>query len=288
MKHIVGFSGGIDSQACARWVLNRYPAEDVILLNSNAGKNEHPMTTEFIRQYSERVFPVTPTPSLVMDMWKTQGFAETKGLDGNAELDFGEMIRLKGRAPSRKAQFCTSILKLRPARRWVEANVIDEYERYAGVRRDESEVRKDTQFRKWDEFFDCYVNHPLADWTKQMCFEYVLQYKEPINTLYSLGFDRVGCAPCVNATKEDVRNWADRFPPMIDKVRDWETSTGFTFFAPCVPGIQLPSPRSGRLEAFNFIDEVVSWSRTDHGGRQFNILKTLERPACESKYGLCE
>ena len=23
MKHIVGFSGGIDSQACARWVLNR-------------------------------------------------------------------------------------------------------------------------------------------------------------------------------------------------------------------------------------------------------------------------
>lgn len=25
MKHIVGFSGGVDSQACARWVLNRYP-----------------------------------------------------------------------------------------------------------------------------------------------------------------------------------------------------------------------------------------------------------------------
>lgn len=25
MKHIVGFSGGVDSQACARWVLNRFP-----------------------------------------------------------------------------------------------------------------------------------------------------------------------------------------------------------------------------------------------------------------------
>jgi len=23
IKHVVGFSGGIDSQACARWVLNR-------------------------------------------------------------------------------------------------------------------------------------------------------------------------------------------------------------------------------------------------------------------------
>lgn len=34
MKHIVGFSGRIDSQACARWVLNRYPVADVILTNS--------------------------------------------------------------------------------------------------------------------------------------------------------------------------------------------------------------------------------------------------------------
>ena len=37
MKHIVGFSGGIDSQAAALWVLNRFPREDVILLNSDAG-----------------------------------------------------------------------------------------------------------------------------------------------------------------------------------------------------------------------------------------------------------
>lgn len=49
MKHIVGFSGGIDSQACARWVLNRFPKEDVILTNSDAGGNEHPLTTEFVQ-----------------------------------------------------------------------------------------------------------------------------------------------------------------------------------------------------------------------------------------------
>lgn len=54
MKHIVGFSGGIDSQACARWVLNRYPAGEVILLNSDAGGNEHPLTTEFIAWYSAK------------------------------------------------------------------------------------------------------------------------------------------------------------------------------------------------------------------------------------------
>ena len=43
MWHIVGFSGAIASQACARWVLNRQPKEQVFLLNSDAGGNEHPL-----------------------------------------------------------------------------------------------------------------------------------------------------------------------------------------------------------------------------------------------------
>ncbi len=40
VKHVVGFSGGIDSRATARWVLNRYPPEDVILINSDVGGHE--------------------------------------------------------------------------------------------------------------------------------------------------------------------------------------------------------------------------------------------------------
>lgn len=288
MKHIVGFSGGIDSQRALLWVRERFPSEDIIALNSNAGENEHPITVAFVAQYSREVFPIITVPSLVKDMWKTEGWAEQKrGLDGNATLTFEEMIRLKGRAPSRTAQFCTEILKLRPILRWTMEHVTDEFERYTGVRRDESESRKDTPLREWDEFFDCYVNHPLAEMPKQRCFDDVLAAGEPINPLYALGFERVGCAPCVNSGKEDIRRWADRFPEMIDKIRGWEQSTGFTFFAPCVPGIHLrPSPRSGKLEAFNFIDEVVEWSRTDRGGRQFKIFN--QRPACESKFGLCE
>ncbi len=275
MKHIVGFSGGIDSQAAARWVLNRYPAEDVILLNSNAGGNEHPLTDAFVNEYSSKVHPVITVSALVSDLWKTEGFAEKRGLDGSEELTFTGMIKIKGRPPSRKAQFCTEILKLRPQRRWVNDNVTDEYERYTGLRRDESAPRANTSFREWDDYFDCYVNHPIADWNKQQCFDSVKG--EPINPLYSLGFTRVGCAPCINSSKEDIRRWADRFPEMIDRVMEMEMETGRTFFAPCVPG-----------KYTNTVSEVVEWSRTDRGGRQFNILNQLERPACESKFGLCE
>lgn len=277
MKHIVGFSGGIDSQACARWVLNRFPVENVILVNSNAGGNEHPLTTEFVAEYSEKVHPVVAIIPLVSDIWKTEGFAETKGLDGSAELTFPMLIKIKKRPPARTAQFCTEMLKLNPTKRWILANISDEYERYSGVRRDESEKRKNTPLRKWDDFFDCYVNHPITDWTKQMCFDYVRQHNEPINPLYSLGFERVGCAPCVNSGKEDIKRWADRFPEMIDKLRGWEAQTGISFFPPCVPGA-----------LHNRIDEVVAWSRTDRGGKQFNIFNNIERPACESKFGLCE
>ena len=68
MKHVVGFSGGIDSQACARWVLNRFPAEDVILLNSTAGANEHPLTTAFVAEYSEKIHPVVVIEAIVADV----------------------------------------------------------------------------------------------------------------------------------------------------------------------------------------------------------------------------
>jgi 3'-phosphoadenosine 5'-phosphosulfate sulfotransferase (PAPS reductase)/FAD synthetase len=286
LKHIVGFSGGIDSQACARWVLDRFPAEDVILLNSDAGGNEHPLTSAFVEEYSRTVHPVIIVQPLMLDLWSTEGFAETRGIDSNEPLTFERMIEVKGRSPSRKAQFCTEILKLRPQKRWVADNVTDDYERYSGVRRDESAYRRKTPIREWNTYFDCYVNNPLADWEKQRCFDSVKG--EPINPLYSLGFGRVGCAPCINSGKEDITRWADRFPEMIDKIREWEDRTRTTFFSPCVPGIRPRLDGRGKVSAHNWIDEVVEWAKTDRGGYQFNILKTLERPSCESKFGLCE
>lgn len=278
MKHIVGFSGGIDSQAAALWVRNRFPAEDIILLNSNAGGNESPITEAFIDEYSRTVFPVLKAPGIVADMWKTEGFAGTKGLRGTDELTFTEMIKIKGRAPSRMAQFCTEKLKLVPQRRWVDEHVTDDYERYTGVRRNESAARKNTPVREWDDYFDCYVNHPITDWTKKMCFEYVTAHGEEYNPLYKLGFGRVGCAPCINSGKDDILLWQQRYPEMIEKVRQMEAETGRTFFAPMVPGM-----------AINTIDEVLEWATTGRGGRQQDFIRIYEeRPACESKFGLCE
>ncbi|HKE44569.1 MAG TPA: phosphoadenosine phosphosulfate reductase family protein [Steroidobacteraceae bacterium] len=285
MKHIVGFSGGIDSQACARWVLNRYPKDDVILTNTNAGRNESPLTDAFVAEYSRTVHPVTVITARMKDIWETEGYAEIRGFDSEEELTFGRMIAIKGRPPSRKAQFCTSILKLRPQRRWMREQFGpggplegEAYTRYAGVRRDESAARAHAPFVQWDEFYDCELHYPITDWSKAMCFAYVEAHGEAYNPLYKLGFSRVGCAPCINSGKDDILLWRDRFPDMIEKVRGYERDSGRTFFPPCVPGL-----------AMNTIDEVIAWAETSRGGYQPNMLRMFnERPACESKYGLCE
>lgn len=242
------------------------------------------MTYGFIADYSAQVFPVVTVEALIADMWATPGFAETKGLDGGAVLTFEQMVQIKGRSPSRKMQFCTEKLKLVPQRRWMKQAFGPngeyagwDYIRYAGIRRDESAPRRKAEAHQWSEYFDCQLVYPIVDWTKQQCFDYVLAAGEPINPLYALGFDRVGCAPCINSSKGDILNWLCREPAMIDKVRRLEVSTGRTFFAPCVPGLHI-----------NNIDQVIEWAKTSHGGRQTLLPIMHDRHACESKWGLCE
>lgn len=283
MKHIVGFSGGVDSQACARWVLNRFPVEDVILMNSDAGGNEHPLTMAFVETYHRTVHPVVRVSAIIADIWETEHYAERRGFDGAAPLDFPTMMAIKKCPPSQKRQFCTDILKLNPQRRWLRehfgpagAFAGEAYTRYSGVRREESAKRKDAPYHQWDDFYDCDLYAPLVDWPKQWCFDYVKAHGEAINPLYALGFNRVGCAPCINSGKDDILNWATRFPEMIDKIRGWEAQTGLTFFMPLYQSMP------------NTIDEAVAWARTARGGKKVFLPMMTERSGCESKYGLCE
>lgn len=288
MKHVVGFSGGVDSQMCALWVRRKFPAEDIILLNSQAGRNEHPMTVAFVKWYSENIFPVVETVPLIKDLGNRgtkpgQARDRRQEYEDDDELTFDRLAYIKGRFPSRTAQFCTEHLKLAPQMRWCEENLTAkgiEYERYVGVRCDESERRKDTPDSKYNEYFKCIVNYPIRCWTKMECFAVLKSAGEEVNPLYKLGFGRVGCAPCINSGKDDIREWAARFPEMIDKVREWEKYVGRTFFAPCVPGMEI-----------NWVDEVVAWSRTARGGKQplFAFVENdAAAGACSSKYGLCE
>lgn len=91
--------------------------------------------------------------------------------------------------------------------------------------------------------------------------------------------------PCVNCNKAELFEIARRFPIEIERVAKWE---------------QLVKMASKRQAATFFptangqgdgIHEVVEWSKTAYGGKQYDLLKALEFedvPLCSSVYGLCE
>lgn len=286
MKHIVGFSGGIDSQATVRWVRNRFGDANTVVLFSDAGGNENQATYRFVAQYSENIFPVTRIQPIVADMaGRNPGKIAELGLRPEDALSFDTMARIKGMFPKTHIRFCTTHLKLEPQKRWTNDNrktvLAGGFERYIGVRRDESDGRAHVDFREYDDVFMCWLNRPLADWTKEMCFSFVKAHGETWNPLYDLGFARVGCAPCINAGKEDIRLWASRDPRMIDKIRKWEREVGYTFYASGkVPGMEI-----------NWIDDVVEWAKTKRGGRQYELPlleADVQSGMCMNKYGFCE
>ena len=275
MKYIVGFSGGIDSEAALLWAIRTHGAENVIALNADPGGNEHPITTEFILNFLPH--PVHVCRATFRDMFVKEETVLSHGFNPDDVVRFGDLAAIRGRFPYRKAQFCTELLKLRPSRRWVKENIIGEFERVTGLRRDESGPRSAIQERDYDDWFHCPTNNPLASWTKAECFDSVRSAGWPVNPLYSLGFSRVGCAPCINSSRADIRQWARRFPAMISKVGAWEIESGRTFFAPMVPGLEI-----------NWIGQVVEWAMCERGGRQYSLDVMIPQPSCQSIYGLCE
>ncbi|WP_422932080.1 phosphoadenosine phosphosulfate reductase family protein [Singulisphaera sp. PoT] len=304
VKRIVGFSGGADSQATALWCRQNFDPADVILVNSDAGGNEHPITTSFIKWYSDTIHQVVMISPQVQDMaGRAAAEIEARGLKPSDPLTFDLMAELKGVFPRKKMQFCTTHLKLYPQLRWMDEhfpptfiNGVRQFrrdvERYAGVRRDESESRKDVADGEYDDVFGCWLNRPIAAWTKAEVFDYLKANGEEVNPLYRMGFSRVGCAPCVNSGKGDIHLWAVRSPEMIDKIRAWEARVNLTFFPPiipCKPFINSNGKTQRRRHAF--VDEVVEWSKTVRGGRQYAlpVLEAdVESGMCMSHYGLCE
>lgn len=211
---------------------------------------------------------------------------------GNPFLD---LCMWKGRFPSRKAQFCTEYLKRNMAVEYQLALVDEGYTvvSWQGVRRDESLNRRDAKlFERLDARM--YVYRPIVDWTAEDTFAYAASKGIKPNPLYKCGMGRVGCMACINASKNEVKQIALRFPAHIDKLAGWEIKViacskrgGASFFPATTGGVAVAN-KLAHAKA-NDIYHVVEWSQTSRGGKQFSLLTALDEPtACASSYGLCE
>lgn len=214
-----------------------------------------------------------------------------------AGVDGGMLARCRHRAgfPGRMQRFCTRELKIEPLRAYHD-QVTEETGRETinamGVRADESEARSKMPAWEDDEQWGGYLWRPLIAWTVADVIAIHRRHNVPMNPLYHVGFDRVGCFPCIFASKEEIRLLAERYPHRIDEIREAERAMT------ALRG-ERNAERPGRYaheeasffqtirQGFTGIDAVVHWARTDHGGRQYSLFPAAPRGGC-MRWGLCE
>ncbi len=329
-RHIVNISGGKDSTACYLLALQRGKPFRAVMADTG---NEHPATIEYAmslgdrtggpqveiyradfgermarkRDYIARHWPEDGVPQAIVD--RAIATLHPTG------IPFLDLCLWKGRFPSRRAQFCTEFLKSEPI-----ANQVIEPARRAGpvvqwlgVRRDESLNRRSApmwRVIRTPGLAAMRFYRPLIHWTALNCFSFAAAHGLDPNPLYMQGMGRVGCFPCINVSKTELRAIATRFPEAMTRIEEWEAicadtskrGRGTFFAADATPEGARLGKRIARIEdrearrvassaaPWPTARQVAEWARTDRGGRQFNWIIDAEDDglSCSSHYGLCE
>lgn len=317
-KHVISVSGGKDSAATLLLALERCRRDSIIPIFCDTG-NEHQavydylaylelaldikitrLKADFTEQIAAKRRFIANDQRIGRDKhgrrirWSNKAKRRALGAlypTGNPFLD---LCIWKGRFPSRKAQFCTEELKRNQAVMF-QLDLIDDGHQvisWQGVRRDESQNRRNA--KKIERLGpNLYAFRPLVDWTALQVFDYCASHRIQPNPLYLQGMNRVGCMPCINCGKEEIRQIMARFPEALTEKDEWErlvslaSKRGFsTFFN---KELHAKNYADRRVHESNRIESVIHWAHTSHGGRQLDMLSGLIEPSmCSSSYGLCE
>ena len=308
MKHhynLVSCSGGKDSTATLLLALTQFPHTTTAVFADTG--NEHETTLEYL-DYLERELGIKIVRlksdftqrfdhkrKWILEKWPAKGVslerceraAALLQPSGNPYLD---MCMLRGRFPSRMAQFCTEELKTKPLTEFA-LNLIDSLDwdvwSWQGVRRDESAKRSEAQGHE-DLTGRIWAHRPIAGWTAQQTVDFVVKtFGVKLNPLYEQGMGRVGCMPCINVSKAELSEIARRFPEHVERISEWErivadvSKRGAASF--------FPSPDDGRGELRGRdVVSYVRWAQTFRGGKVHDPQWDAPAASCSSSYGLCE
>lgn len=309
----LGVSGGKDSTAVFLWLIyeSGFDPGKIIVTFCDTG-NEDDLTYAYL--------------DMLREIWPIQIV--------KPEHDFWQLAKRKKRFPSRRARFCTSFLKIIPTRDHVYdlqqagKNIL----LLNGVRSDEAHASNDrgkVSAFGWDESTGCDIYRPILDWSiddvwaihkkylpddasvklveadpllsaghKAELIAKIEAHGIPRNPLYDMGARRVGCFPCINSAKLEIRAMAKYRPERIDFIEHQETSFNnknkfcTLFSRNTVPPMHRRKEivtNSGRKMMVCTIRDVVAWSKTAYGGKQYEMdLFTFDDlPACDIG-GYCE
>lgn len=270
--------------------------------------NEHELTYEFVARLHERtggpkveIVRADFTRALavhretIATKWRAEGVPEEtvcRALamnhpTGNPYLD---LCILKSRFPASRSQFCTEELKTIPITEQIVLPMLKQGPvlQWLGIRAEESR-RRAGQPRYNRIECGAMVWRPIFRWTVEDVWAIHRKHGLARNPLYDMGMNRVGCMPCINCRKSELRAISKNAPQHIDRIAAWETLVAMaskrgqsTFFAASTDPTDAPGEYAD-------IRKVVDWAQTDRGGRQYKIFEDQQPGGgCDSDLGLCE
>lgn len=273
---VLGCSGGKDSTATSLHLLEQGIAHRRVFADTGW---EHPDTYDYVREY---------LPDVLGPIDWVRG-----------DLDFEQLVEKKGMFPGALARFCTQELKVKPILEYVQA-IDGEVVNPVGIRAAESQARAKMPEWEWSDAFDCWVWRPIIDWSEQDVIDMHKRHGVRPNPLYMKGARRVGCFPCRYASKQDLDLMAEIWPERVDTIRDLErrvqeaaaaryAAKGETFESlgyarPTMFTLRTPGDPKKRMAP---IDEVMTWAKTSHGGRQLQLFNDGAQAGC-MRWGLCD
>lgn len=102
---------------------------------------------------------------------------------------------------------CCYLRKVLPLRNYLS----DKKAWISGVRRSQSETRKQTQVVEWDPENEVVKINPLATWTSEEVWSYIQINELPYNPLHDEGYPSIGCIPCTQPVLTDEGERAGRW-----------------------------------------------------------------------------
>ncbi|MGH8156647.1 MAG: phosphoadenosine phosphosulfate reductase family protein [Rhodanobacter sp.] len=306
-QHLVSVSGGKDSTAV--YLLAMESGRPFRAVFADTG-NEHELTYEYVDRLHERTggpkvervhadfsAALAKHKAFVLSEWPKQGIPdnivqEAAALHeptGNPYLD---LCISKGRFPSRMAQFCTGELKEIPITTQIVGPMLRNGPvlQWLGIRADES-LNRARQPRYNRHESGSMLWRPIFRWDVEDVWAQHRKHGLRPNPLYAMGMSRVGCMPCVNCRKSELRTIAGQFPEHIDRIERWEAIVAATskvrsatFFA-----AKTDNTDPDRPGTYSGIRTLVEWSKTARGGRQYDMFFDQQQGSgCTSDLALCE
>jgi phosphoadenosine phosphosulfate reductase len=189
----VAFSGGRDSLVALHLTLQRRRDVKVVFVNTSI---EFPETVIYVRTLAQDWGLNLHEVSARRNFWEV---SHERGLPiggrGNSFF-LGELSKASG---VKLSNACCNQLKITPARQFYRKTGIEA--QVTGLRVDESMMRRfnfaDYGALRWSRDYGTLVAWPLFAWRTEDVEIYIEKHRLPVNPLYEMGHQRVGCWSCL-------------------------------------------------------------------------------------------